>query len=166
MKKIILSLMIIGLLGSTTAFAQKYGHVKSQEIFTVMPGADSIEIKLKQYQDELSTMYETMVTEFQTKKEKFDQEAGTMSTAVRQYREKELTDLQNRILEFQEGIQEDIQEKQMELMQPFQDKILKAIEEVAKDNGYAYIFDTNVLLYSDGGEDVTALVKKKLGITK
>ena len=57
-----------------------------------------------------------------------------------------------------------MQDKQLELMQPFQDKILKAIEDVAKENGYAYIFDTQVLLYSEGGDDVSALVKKKLGI--
>ena len=87
-----------------------------------------------------------------------------MSSTVRQYREKELMDLQQRIMDFQEGVQSDMQEKQLELMQPFQDKILKAIEEVAKENGYAYIFDSKNLLYSEGGDDVSALVKKKLGI--
>ena len=87
-----------------------------------------------------------MVTEFQTKKEKFDQEAGTMSSTVRQYREKELVDLQQRIMEFQEGVQSDMQEKQLELMQPFQDKILKAIEEVAKENGYAYMANASSTL--------------------
>ena len=148
----------------TTTFAQKYGHVNTQEIFAAMPGADSLQTKLKAFEAELTDIYAGMVSEFQTKKEKFDQEAGTMSSTVRQYREKELLDLQQRIMEFQEGVQNDMQEKQLELMQPFQDKILKAIEDVAKENGYAYIFDTQVLLYSEGGEDVSALVKKKLGI--
>ena len=152
------------MLTCTTAFAQKYGHVNTQEIFTAMPGADSIQTKLKAFETELTEIYTGMVTEFQTKKEKFDQEAGTMSSTVRQYREKELMDLQQRIMDFQEGVQSDMQEKQLELMQPFQDKILKAIEEVAKENGYAYIFDTQVLLYSEGGDDVSALIKKKLGI--
>ena len=129
-----------------------------------MPGADSLQTKLKAFETELTDIYTSMVSEFQSKKEKFDQEAGTMSSTVRQYREKELVDLQQRIMEFQEGVQADMQEKQIELMQPFQDKILKAIEDVAKENGYAYIFDTQVLLYSEGGDDVSALVKKKLGI--
>ena len=110
-----------------------------------MPGADSLQTKLKAFETELTDIYTSMVSEFQSKKEKFDQEAGTMSSTVRQYREKELVDLQQRIMEFQ-------------------DKILKAIEDVAKENGYAYIFDTQVLLYSEGGDDVSALVKKKLGI--
>ena len=152
------------MLTCTATFAQKYGHVNSQEIFAAMPGADSLQIKLKAFETELTEIYTGMVNEFQTKKEKFDQEAGTMSSTVRQYREKELMDLQQRIMEFQEGVQNDMQEKQLELMQPFQDKILKAIEDVAKENGYAYVFDTQVLLYSEGGDDVSGLVKKKLGI--
>ena len=164
MKKSFFILIAVLLFGTSASFAQKYGHVNSQEIFSVMPGADSIQFKLKAFETELTDIYTSMVSEFQTKKEKFDQEAGTMSSTVRQYREKELLDLQQRIMEFQEGVQSDMQEKQLELMQPFQDKILKAIEEVAKENGYAYIFDTQVLLYSEGGDDVSGLVKKKLGV--
>ena len=152
------------MLTCSSAFCQKYGHVNTQEVFAAMPGADSIQLKLKAFETELTEIYSGMVTEFQTKKEKFDQEAGTMSSTVRQYREKELMDLQQRIMDFQEGVQSDMQDKQIELMQPFQDKILKAIEDVAKENGYAYIFDTQVLLYSEGGDDVSALVRKKLGI--
>ena len=163
MKKGLLLLAAV-VLTCTTTFTQKYGHVNTQEIFSAMPGADSLQTKLKAFETELTDIYTGMVSEFQTKKEKFDQEAGTMSSTVRQYREKELVDLQQRIMEFQEGVQNDMQEKQLELMQPFQDKILKAIEDVAKENGYAYIFDTQVLLYSEGGDDVSTLVKKKLGI--
>lgn len=164
MKKRLLLLAAIIIACTSTTFAQKYGHVNTQEIFAAMPGADSLQNKMKDFETELTEIYSGMVSEFQTKKEKFDQEAGTMSSTVRQYREKELMDLQQRIVEFQEGVQTDMQEKQLELMQPFQDKILKAIEEVSKENGYAYIFDTQVLLYSEGGDDVSALVKKKLGI--
>ena len=104
------------MLTCTTAFSQKYGHVNTQEIFTAMPGADSIQTKLKAFETELTDIYTSMVSEFQTKKEKFDQEAGTMSSTVRQYREKELVDLQQRIMEFQEGVQADMQDKQLELM--------------------------------------------------
>jgi outer membrane protein len=51
------------------------------------------------------------------------------------------------------------------MLQPLIDKIGKAIEDVAKENGYAYIIDasTGVLLYR-GGDDVTDLIKTKLGI--
>ena len=147
-----------------TADAHKYGHVNSGEILEVMPGIDSLQIKLKAFQDDLQTMYESMVTEFQQKKDKFDREVGTMSSAVRQVREKELQDLTTRIQEFQANAQDDLEEKQYELAKPYQDAIQDAINKVAKNNGYSYIFDTKILLYYGTGDDITPLVKKELGI--
>jgi outer membrane protein len=87
-----------------------------------------------------------------------------MSSAVRQVREKELQDLATRIQEFQANAQDDLEEKQYELAKPFQDAIQNAINKVAKANGYAYIFDTKILLYYGAGDDITPLVKKELGI--
>ncbi|MBP5557468.1 MAG: OmpH family outer membrane protein [Bacteroidales bacterium] len=164
MKKTFVLLMAVFLFGTSATFAQKYGHVNANDIFLAMPGADTLQTALQAYQTELETEYNNMYTELQTKYEKFNREAGTMSTAVRQLREKELSDLQERISIFEQSLQELMQQRQIELMTPFQDKILEAIQAVAKENGYAYIFDSKNLLYSDGGDDVSGLVKKKLGI--
>ena len=164
MKKILLLVAAVLLFSVGTADAQKYGHVNSSEILQVMPGVDSLQIKLQAFQSDLQAMYESMMNEYQTKKDKFDREVGTMSSAVRQVREKELEDLGLRIQEFQSNAQEDLEEKQYELAKPFQDAIQNAIDKVAKANGFAYIFDTKILLYYESGEDITPLVKKELGI--
>ncbi|MBQ4355791.1 MAG: OmpH family outer membrane protein [Bacteroidales bacterium] len=166
MKRNLILLAVVMLMGITAGHAQKYGHVNANEIFLAMPGADTLQTALQAYQSELEAEYTAMMTEFQTKYEKFNKEAGTMSSTVRAFREKELTDAQERISTFEQSLQDMMQEKQIELMTPFQDKIIEAIQAVAKENGYAYIFDSKNLLYSDGGDDVSALVKKKLGITK
>ena len=169
MKKIFLfsALVCFFTMGTMSLSAQgKYGHVNSSELLTSMPGIDSVSIKLQAFQSELQGLYEDYVADFQAKKAKFDKDAGTMSSSVRQIREKELIDLQSRIQEFEYGVQEDLETKQFELVKPFQDKIQNAIKEVAKENSYTYIFDTQVLLYSEGGVDVTPLIKKKLGINK
>lgn len=86
-----------------------------------------------------------------------------MTSSVRKSKEDELLSLQNRILEFQENVQRDVEEQQYILLKPFHDKLQQAIDDVAKEKGYAYIFDTQILLYS-GGDDITDLVKAKLGI--
>ena len=164
MKKILLLVAAAVLFSVGTADAQKYGHINSGEILEVMPGVDSLQIKLKAFQDHLQAMYQSMMTEYQQKKDKFDREVGTMSSAVRQVREKELEDLGVRIQEFQANAQDDMEEKQYELAKPFQDAIQNAINKVAKEHGYAYIFDTKILLYYGNGEDITPLVKKELGI--
>ena len=164
MKKMLLLVAAALLFNIGTADAQKYGHVNSGEILEVMPGIDSLQIKLKAFQDDLQTMYESMMTEYQQKKDKFDREVGTMSSAVRQVREKELQDLATRIQEFQANAQDDLEDKQYELAKPYQDAIQDAINKVAKANGYSYIFDTKILLYYGTGDDITPLVKKELGI--
>lgn len=164
MKKILFLIAAALLFTIGTADAQKYGHVNSSSILEVMPGVDSLQIKLQAYQTELQSMYESMMTEYQQKKDKFDREVGTMSSAVRQVREQELQDLATRIQKFQSDVQSDLEEKQYELAKPFQDAIQNAINKVAKAQGFAYIFDTKLLLYYDEGEDITPLVKKELGI--
>lgn len=141
----------------------KYGHINSQEVMKSMPGIDSLQIKIQEFQQELQTTYQTMVDEFNNKKDAFDKQAGTMTSSVRKMKEDELYTLQNRIVEFQNNVQTDIEEKQFILLKPFQDKLQKAIDDVAKEKGFTYIFDTQILLYS-GGEDITPLVKAKLGI--
>ena len=163
MKKITLTLAAC-LICMTSAFAQKYGHINTTEVMQVMPGIDSIQIKLMEFHKEVQTLYENMVNEFETKKDRLDREAGTMSAAVRKLREDELVALQNRIQEFQYNVQEDYEEQQRRLIAPFEEKIQNAINEVAKEHKYNYIFDTRILLYYEGGDDVTPLVRRKLGI--
>ena len=89
-----------------------------------------------------------------------------MSDIIRQTKEKELADMETRIQDFQQKADSDLQAKQQELLQPLLDKAKKAIDEVAKENGYTYIFDAGVgvLLYYEKGDNILPLVKTKLGL--
>ena len=89
-----------------------------------------------------------------------------MSDLIRQTKERELQDMGARIQEFQENAEKKLQDRQQEVLKPIIDRAKKAIEDVAKENGYTYIFDTSVgaLLYQQDSEDILPLVKKKLGL--
>ncbi len=53
------------------------------------------------------------------------------------------------------------------LFKPIQDKAVKAVNDVAAENGFTYIFDTagGALVYtSPESQDILALVKTKLGL--
>jgi outer membrane protein len=163
MKKITLILTIC-IICITSTFAQKYGHISSNEIMMAMPGIDSVQIKLAEFQESLKILHENMTNELQLKKEKLDKEAGTMSSAVRKVKEDEISSLIYRIQEFEYTLEDSFQEEQMKLVAPFEEKIMNAINDVAKENKYSYIFDTRTLLFYEDGDDVTPLVKKKLGI--
>ena len=55
--------------------------------------------------------------------------------------------------------------KEAELTKPLYEELDKALKSVAKDNGYSYILDKKLLLYSEGGIDATAKIKTALGIS-
>ena len=57
-------------------------------------------------------------------------------------------------------------EKSETLLKPIRDKIQAAIDEVAKENGYTYIFDRSVgiILYAEDSTDISGLVRAKLGM--
>jgi outer membrane protein len=144
----------------------KIGHVDSDSLLKIMPGRDSayakIQKEVKGYEDQIKKMqseYDAKATDYQTN-------LSTMSELIKQTKVAELQDLQSRIENFQKSAQEALQKKQTELLQPIIDKAKKAIADVAKENGFAYIFDSanGTLLYVGGGEDIMPLVKKKIGI--
>ena len=81
-------------------------------------------------------------------------------------KEKELSDLGQRIQDFQQTAQESIQKKKEEIYGPILKKAEDAIHTIAKDKGYSYIFDTSVgaFLYAVDSDDIMAMVKTKLGL--
>ena len=144
----------------------KLGHIDSNELLKSMPGRDSAQAELQKHGKQLQTTLEGMRTELESKYQAYQADAPNMSDLIKQSKQKELQDMQARIEEFQTNAQKDLQEKEKKLLSPIIDKAKKAIEEVAKENKYTYIFDSGVgvLLYSDSSDDILLLVKKKLGL--
>jgi outer membrane protein len=118
----------------------------------------------QKYLKDLETQVATMETELQTKYNDYMQNQATYSDLVRQTKEKELQDLNKRIEDFKASAQQDYQRKYGELSKPIYDKAKKAIDLVAKENGYKYVLDTSTgnILYSEAADDILPLVKKKL----
>jgi outer membrane protein len=164
---IVFLLFVIGFHATSEAQSiQKTGYIDFNGLLAAMPGIDSVKIKLQNYQQTLSDQMDAMKAEFENKYMDYQAQSASMSDLIKQTKEKELTDLQARIEAFQAKAQQDLQNKQTELLQPFIDRAKAAVKEVAKENKYTFVFNAieDVLLYADTGDDMMALVKKKLGI--
>jgi len=151
------------------AQSYKFGHIDSQEILKVMPDMDSAQAKITNYAESLQAQIEELQVEFNKKYQDYLQKRSTFTDAIREMKEKELTDMQQRAQEYQQVAEQDYQRYQAETMKPVIDKADAAIKKVAKANGFTYIFDTSsgVLLYfSEQSIDIAPLVKKELGITE
>ena len=61
-------------------------------------------------------------------------------------------------------MQQKLLEKEQELLQPILDRVNNAIQSVAEEKGYTYIFDlsSGAILYADEAADVSAEVKARL----
>ena len=157
---------------------QKFGHVNTDEIYATMPEAKTAQTALKTFADKLQADLEKMGTEYQTKMKAAEDKQKTISEANKevvgkelQAAAEELQDLNRRIQEAQNKGNDAVEAKRNELFPPVGQKLTTAINAVAKEKGLAYVFDISVsqgfnnLLYFDGGDDVTAAVKAKLGIS-
>jgi outer membrane protein len=168
MKKIVV-MLALGLMIGTVSFAQqaqKLAYIDSKALLGEMPeikkANTDIEAFAKQYRDQM----ESMEKEGQKKVQEYQAGEKTMSDAVKTVKQKELQDLQNRIQSFQQTAEEKVGAKQQELYKPILDKANKAINDVAKEKGYSYVFDlsTGSLLYANETDNILTLVKAKLGI--
>ena len=166
MKKMKNIILVAATLLSTAVFGQKLGHINSNELLLAMPERTSVENNIKKYAQDLESQLGTMTKEYQAKVQNYQAKESTMTDAIKQDKIKEITNLEERIAEFQQSAQKDLQQKEETLLKPIIDKAKKAIEEVAKENNYTYIFDSGVgvLLFQKDSDDIMPLVKKKLGL--
>lgn len=167
--KVLAIVILIAVAASANAQkASKIGHVDFGKLLEQMPGQDTVKVVMEKYVQSLQGELQTMQSELEMKGGDYQKNAATMSSIIKATKEKEITDLQGRIEAFQQSAQQDISAKQTELITPFVTKAKQAIKDVAKEGNFAYILNAveDILLYSDGGEDVMPLVKKKLGITQ
>ncbi|MCK4664341.1 MAG: OmpH family outer membrane protein [Bacteroidales bacterium] len=170
--KNIIKLLFVGLIliSFTQSFAQgkyKFGHIDSNQLLSIMPEREKAQKELEKIASELEKELEAMQVEFNNKYQDYLAKVDSLSDLIKQTKEAELQEIQQRIQSFQATAQQELQNKETELIKPIIEKAQNAIKEIAKENSFTYIFDTGtgvVLYFSDDSQDIFPLVKKKLGI--
>lgn len=161
MKKLftIIALAVVTL----SASAQKLGHITSQELMIEMTEYKAASTELERYRGELMKELEMLSGLIKEKEDEFTRDAPSLTPEIKESRYNELMASGQMFQQKQAEAEQKYQEKEAMLMQTVLKKIQEVVEKVAKDNGFAYIFDKSNLHYA-GGEDITPLVKKELGI--
>ena len=165
MKKIIL-IVALGLV-SAAGFAQaKFAHVNFSELVQLMPEADQARATMAASSKEAQDTYQSMMDEFQNKYQQYQQKASTWTAAIKESKEKELTEIQQRIQEFGQSVEAELQQQQQQLMAPIYQKAGETVNSIAKASGYIYVFDASAVLYIDPAQstDITSEARKALGI--
>ncbi len=145
----------------------KLGHVNSQEILTLMPERATIEKTISDLQSQWEKELVKMREEYNAKIKEYQEKQATMPESIKAARQSEIAEIEQRITTFQQTAYTDLQKKQQELFAPVVDKVKKTITEVATEGNYLYIFDLStqgIIYQSPKSNDITAAVKKKLGL--
>ncbi len=168
MKKLIL-LIGFAVVFSTGAFAQKFAFIDSDYILENIPAFNAAQEQLdqlsKQYQKELESMYaeiEKMYQDFQAESVLLSEDMKRKREDVIISREKEYKDLQRKYF----GPNGDLFKRRQTLVQPIQDDIFNAVQEIANEGSYAVIFDKaggTTMLFTNPRFDLSDQVLQKLG---
>ena len=148
--------------------AQTFGRVNFSELVALMPEMDQAREVIAASQKEAEETYSAMLEEFQSKYSQYQQKQATWTAAIKESKERELSDMQNRIQEFQANIPQELQQQQNQLQAPIYEKANKAVQELAKAKGLTALFDATQALYFDESKviDLTPEARKALGIAE
>ena len=151
-----------------SASAQKIGRVSFSELVQLMPEADEARATLKLVSKEADEALQDIYQEYQNKMNAYQQKSSSWSPAIKEAKERELMEIQNRLQENQQVFQQEIQQKQNELMDPIYKKAQETVQKLAKEANLIAVFDSASALYFDEAAvlDLTASARKALGIAE
>ena len=159
MKKSLIVVVMAMLAFGGSAMAQKnikLGHINSNDLMQIMPGRDSAQAALQKEVDELRQQYQ--------------QEAYLLPENLKQRRQDEIRTKEADLRKLQQqrfAPGGDLDQKRAELMKPVQDRIYNAIERVAREKNYAFVFDkaaSATVLYVAEKYDISNQVLEMLGV--
>jgi len=123
---------------------------------------------VESYQSILRKQGQQMVQDLKAKYDALDErdKRGELSPKMKNDEVESLKIEEQKLGEAQQNMSKQLQDKRHDLYQPILDKVNKAIDEIAKEAGYQFVFDTStgILLYADPTQDISEKVKSKLGI--
>ncbi len=170
MKNTLIMLALVAALilsvGVCSAQTTKAAYVDSEKILAELPEAQKaskeLDVMVKGWQDSVAAMN----TDFQKQVEEFQKQESVMAASKKDAEQKRLADLQQKLRDFytqklDARTGEAMQEREKRLA-PIREKILRAIESVAKEDGFTFVFDRANLLFADAKVDLTYKVIDRL----
>jgi outer membrane protein len=171
MKTILTSAILLLAVSVLPATAQmKIGYFSSESVLKQMPDAQDAQKQLDQVVADWQSELTRMQDDWKKKLDEYDKRKLIMTDQRRSDSEKELRELDQKIVEFRTlkfGQSGELFQKQNELMKPVQDRIFKAVQEVAIDEAFDYVFDKSgdiLLMYANQKYDLTTKVVDRLKV--
>ncbi len=158
--------IILGGMLSSNAQDSKVAHIATQELIESMPEYQAAMSQLEKLQNTYTSDIDDLMKEAQNKNKQYQAEASTKTDEENAARAQELQATQQKIMQYRQNAQQELQKKENELIRPILEKARTAIQKVARQKNYDYVLDsttgTGVILAD--GYNLMNDVQKELGI--
>lgn len=145
----------------------KLAYFDENYAMPLLPEYKTVQAEMDAFNKTIKTEIDKLDKEYQAKLEILKKQATDPNTSqvILEAGQKELEALDKRIQTMEENAQKEGREKLVKKLQPINDKVSKALEDVAKEAGGVYVFRREALLYVVEENNISDLVLKKLGVT-
>jgi outer membrane protein len=159
-KKIFFSI-VLGLLFLTPSlFSQaRIAYINSEQVIMQLPESQEAQKILEELQISARDSIQLLEETYKEKLDEYQLLESQLTEEAKRLKQTELMELQNYYSVFTRRKSDEIQKRRDDLMRPILEKIQKAIDQLAKDEGLNFIFDKTatvpVLLYGDNQYNLT-----------
>lgn len=166
MKRLIMVLVAV-VATSVATCAQNYIVVNSEKIFKSIDAYNNAISELDKLADSYQSQVDAKFKAVETLYNNYMPRKSSMSAASQAAAENQILAKEQEATKFQEsifGTDGTLMKKRIELIQPIQQRVFKAIEEYAKEKGYELVLDiaqnAEVLYYSPKADHTQAIIER------
>lgn len=145
----------------------RFAYVNSKELLEQFPEKQDATQKLLELSENYKKELEIMQTEYNKKYSDYITYQGSLAENIKLRRMQELTELENRMQQFMQLAQQDIEQQEELMVEPLKEKIMNAIREVGLEHNYMVVYDLadpGIAFVNPAAVDAGPLVKSKLNI--
>ncbi len=150
--------------------AQKYAVVNTDYVLKQMPDYTAAQKRIDRYVEDWSVELAEKRGDLESMRAEYERESYLLPENLKKRRqqdikakEKEISDLQQQYF----GAGGDLDKRRAELLRPVQDRVYAAIERIAQEKNYAFVFDkagSSTVLYASKKYDISDEVLELLGV--
>ena len=153
--------------GKSTGTKSKVGHINSNELWQLMPEKKVADSEILAKKEQMVTFLKSEEQSLQQGLMKFIRDSLKMTDLQKQQERKKLIALQESLKTLPEQANQELADFQEAKYAPIREKMQKAIDEVAAENGYDMILDQafgNIVYVRNESDNILNLVKAKLNL--
>lgn len=165
-KLFLLATIVVVAASSANAQGQKSGYISVEQMVSFMPELGKIDTLLQKFQaDSLNAEFAVLMQDYQYRDSMLNKTDTTkMPASIKREHRQALDQIVYQVQNWQQLSQNYMQSKQQELLAPVYQRVMDAVRTVAKDNGYAFVYNQEALLVAPPADNLLPLVAKKLNV--